>query len=180
MRWITFSVCALVMVTLQSAVAPRMSVLGVRPDWLLVAVVFFALYVPLVDALLAAWIIGACADLMGLERFGLLSISYGLVAVLVFSVRDYLFRYQGTTQFCITLIACFLVRALWAPYLVWMYPQADWGFGSLLLEGMATALYTALFAPFLHKFGVGMAGAFGLPKRRYTYSGSIRIDTASV
>jgi len=58
MRWLSFLLLGVVLLTLQSAVAPRIELLGARPDWLLVVVVFFAMHAPPRDAVIGAWIIG--------------------------------------------------------------------------------------------------------------------------
>lgn len=146
MRWLTFSLCAAAALTLQSALAPYVELFGIRPDWLLVVVVFFALYARPTEAVLGAWIIGFCADLMTIERLGLMALSYALAALLVISIRDYLFCHRPATQFAVTLMVCLMVRAVWCGYRRILYDPAE----SILLDGIADvaagSIYTAGWA----------------------------------
>ena len=84
---------AVLALTLQSAIAPRLAIFGVRPDWILVLVVFFALHGRRRDAVIAGWSLGMCADLMSIERVGLLALSYALAAWVGYAVdRDLIWR----------------------------------------------------------------------------------------
>ena len=170
MRWVMFILVALVVLTIQSAVAPRVELLGARPDWLLVIVVFFALHACRRDAVLAAWMVGACADLMTIERFGLIALSYVLVALCVLSCRDYLFRLSSMTQFVVTMVACFLVRSGWIVYGRVMYGFADTLLSDLMIDVIATSVYTAFWAPPVHICFLRIRGAFGLARPRYGYA----------
>lgn len=168
MRWVMFIPAAVILLTFQSTIAPRVELFGARPDWLLVTVVFLALHARERDAALGAWMIGGCADLMTLERFGLIALSYLLVAMAVLSVREYLFRHHWVTQFVVTLIACLAVRSVWIVYRRFMYAPAD----SLLIELMKdvalSSVYTAAWVPLLHRSFRGMRKALGLTRPRYT------------
>ena len=172
MRWLGFIFCALFVLTAHSALAPRFELLGARPDWLFVFVVFFALYARGSDAVVGAWILGACADLMTLERIGLMSLSYGLTALAVVAVREYMFRHRVHTQFLLTLVLGLGVRAGWGSYRLLAYPEAGWAAWEILVEIVFGAVYTAAFAPPIHAVLLTMPRMLGLPRQRYTYSGS--------
>ena len=116
MRWLTFMLLVVVLLTAQTTLAPRLALIGARPDWLLIVIVFFALHAPAQDAVIGAWIIGGCADLMTIERPGLLALSYTLVAMAVTPIREYLFRYRALTRFVVTLLSCLLIRVGWTAY----------------------------------------------------------------
>ncbi len=116
MRWLSFSILAVVVLTLQSALVPRLEVLGARPDLILVVTVFFAMHAPRRDAVLTAWLLGMIADLMTIERFGLLALSYALIAMIVASVRDFLFRYNAFSQIAVTAAASVLLGVGWLFY----------------------------------------------------------------
>ena len=145
MRWLTFFVLAILAVSLQSTVANRLAWHGLRPDWVLVLVVFYALHARTDHAMLAGWVSGAIADLMTLERFGLVSLCYGVAAVLVCRVRDLLFTRHPLTHFTVTLGAALGVQVLWTVYrLVTGLPTGS-------LPGLiGSSVYTALWAPPLH------------------------------
>lgn len=180
MRWLTFSICGIIVLTLQSTIAPRFSLFGAGPDWLLVVVVFFALNARLADAALAAWALGACADLMTIERPGLLAISYTLAALLVSSVREYSFREHAMTQFVIVLLMGFLVRSAWLIYRHLLYDPAGSVFLELLGYVFWGALYTAIWAPPAHKVLLSLARTFGLARPRYSYAGLHRMENGRV
>jgi len=170
MRWLTFAILAVVLLTLQSTVAPWFEVFRARPDWLLVTVVFLALYARAGDAVIASWVIGVCADLMTIERFGFLAVSYALAALLVILVREYLQRYRIRTQFVVTLAVCLLLQTAWMVYRRSAYRPtasipADWLGGSVF-----TSVYTAAWAPLIHKALLGFSRPLGIVHRRYRYS----------
>ncbi len=171
MRPLAFILLAITMLTLQSSVAPRLELVGARPDWLLLIVVFLALHARAGDAAICAWIIGGCADLMTIERLGLIALSYGLVATAIVSVRDYLFRYRGVTQFVVTLAACLLVRVAWTVYRRTLYDPAGPLVVDLMMDAVMVSIYTAVWAPPLHKGLLRMSRTLGLPRPRYTYAG---------
>ncbi len=180
MRWTTFVIVAAVLLTLQTAVAPFLEVGGVRPDWLIIGVVYFALYARAKDGIIAAWAIGFCADLMTVERPGLISLSYALAALCVTSVREYVFRYRVMTQFTMTLCICLLVQTAWMFYRRIMYTPAqpawvDWSAGALLVS-----LYTALWAPLLHRLLLRLSRLLGIARPRYSHAGLHVLETPDV
>jgi rod shape-determining protein MreD len=180
MRWVTFLVLAVVVLTLQSVVAPRLELLGARPDWLLVVVVFFALRAAPRDAVLGAWVLGACADLMTIERFGLLALSYGLAGAAVTSVREYLFRSRPLTQFVVTLLVCLLLRFAWLLYRRMLYDPAGSLLVDMAIDVVTASVYTAAWAPVWHAVLGRMPRTFGLPRPRYTFAGLRRMGAADV
>ena len=166
MRWVTFMLCAACALVLQSTIAPRLEILGCRPDWLLIVVVFFAMHARRSDAAVGAWIIGACADLMTIERPGLLALSYLLAAVAVASIREYFFRYRSLTQAVITGVASLVIHTVWAVYRHVLYDP-----GEPFLIGFVTAVilasvWTAVWALVFHKILLQMLGAFGINRPR--------------
>lgn len=180
MRWFTFLLLAAIVLTLQSCLAPRLEVLGARPDWLLVVVVFFSLYARPREAAIGAWIIGAGADLMTIERLGLLALTYTVVAVAVAAAREYVFRHRAVTRFLVTLAASLLVSTGWMVYRHVLYDSTD-----SLLSGFSTdviigSIYTAAWAPLLQTGLWRMSRVFGLPRPRYTYAGLHRMGTDRV
>ncbi len=171
MRWLTFMIFTVVVLTFQSAFAPRVELFGIRPDWLLGVVVFFAMYARPSDAVAGAWIIGACGDLMTIERLGLLALSYGLAAMLVTSVREYLFRYYGVTQFVVTFLVCLLIRVGWTVYRRVLYGPVDPLLIELMTDCLLVSLYTAAWVPLMHKVLLSVSRWFGIVRPRYTYAG---------
>lgn len=180
MRWLTFLILAAVTLTLQSTLGVRLALFGARPDWILVVVVFFALHAPHRDAVLGATLIGFGADLMTLEPLGLLALSYGLVAMLVVSVREYLFRNESVTRFLLTLIVGLLLRLLWTIYHRAFYDPVASVFGELAIDVLVAAIYTAAWAPPAHALLTRMSRTFGLSRPRYSFAGLHRLGDSRV
>src|ERR1051325_9348445 len=65
MRWVLFAVALYVVIVLQTALMPFLSLHSVRPDLPALFAIHIALAGPGVDAVLAAWIIGLVVDLNG-------------------------------------------------------------------------------------------------------------------
>jgi len=180
MRWISLLMLVMVVLTYQSALAPRMEIFGARPDLILLVTVFFAMHAPWRDAILASWVLGVAADLMTIERFGLLSLTYALTALLVASARDYLFRYNAFSQFVVTacagsfagLLLLVYRRALYAP------GSSMWADGAVSL--IVAPLYTAVFAPLVQYIMLMILTWFGLTPPRYTFSGLHRLESGRV
>ncbi len=171
MRWLTFAILTAALLTLQSTVAPWFEVFRARPDWLLVAVVFLALYARAGDAVIGSWVIGACADLLTVERFGFLAISYALAAMLVVLVREYLLRYRARTQFVVTLVVGLLLQTAWMVYRRSSYGPTGSIAADLLGGPVFASVYTAAWAPLIHRGMLNISRPLGIVHRRYRFSG---------
>ena len=175
MRWLTFTILALITLTLQGSVAFRFEMLGLRPDWILAVVVLVALYARPQDTVIGAWVLGLAADLMTLERLGFMALTYALVAWLVVAVRPFLFGYRATTQFLVTVGAALLVQTVWGVYRLCVYPDPAWSAGSVWVEISLGALYTGLWAPLIGKLLLRCARLLGFARPRYSYGGLHRL-----
>ena len=151
MRWVTLLLLTALLLICQSTLAPRFEFWGGRPDWLLVVVVFLAMNGRMPDAAVGAWLIGAGADLMTIERIGLMSLSYLVVAMFVASMRDFLFRSSWITQFVVTLLVCFLLQILWLIYRQVLYAPRVSLWMDLWVHGLWASVYTAAWAPLMHR-----------------------------
>lgn len=171
MRWLSFILFVGLMLTLQSVGSPGVALLGVRPDWLLVIVVFFALHAPPRDALLSAWVLGMSADLLSIERLGLIAFSYTCVAAVLVTFREFLFCRRWLTQIIVTLAAGVFVQGVWVVYRHAMYDVSESIVVDLAVGLIPAALYTAVWAPLAHKLLLPCSSILGLPRPRYTYAG---------
>lgn len=171
MRTLVWIIGGTVLLALQAGLAPRLELWGARPDWLLVAVVFFGLHVRAGNAAGGAWCLGFAADLLTLERPGLLAITYTVSALVVAALREYVFRMSATTQFFLVLAMGLLVRGAWLIYRQLAYAgAANWmaQIGSDVLWG---AVYTALFAPPMHRLLMKIGKPMGMRFPRYSHAG---------
>ncbi len=161
MRWLTFAVCAVGVLTLQTTLAAPVGFRGVRPDWVFVLVVFFALYCPRNEAFLAAWVLGFAVDLLSIERMGLMAITYAISALLVNGVREFVFLKSVMTHFMATLGGCLVLNAMLGVYrVVALDSYAGWV--HVVLEGVGTSFYTALWAIPIHHLLVKASGLLGV------------------
>ncbi|MBI4716659.1 MAG: rod shape-determining protein MreD [Planctomycetes bacterium] len=161
MQGLVIVLATAVLLAAQSVVAPCVELRGARPDWLLVVVVFGALHAPPASAVGYAWVLGLVGGLLSVERTGLLALSYALAAGLVAAVREYLFRNSALAQIVLTLAVALVVRGGWL-----LYRRVVDDPTTALVAGVATdvvpaSLYTALWAPFIHRFLAGVARPLG-------------------
>jgi rod shape-determining protein MreD len=170
MRWLTWITLAVVAVVVQSTLAPRFALWGLRPDWLLALVLFAALFAPSRDALLASWILGLLADLMSLERCGVQALTYLLVAWVTVLLREYLFRYRLLTQFVLAAGVAIGVRFLWWGYQAVLYPAAETHVLARLTDCLFGGVYTAAWAAAMVHLLSRRARWFGFPQPRYAHA----------
>ena len=163
MRWLGICILTGLVLILQSTLAPRLAVATARPDWALAVVVMLAMHARGVDALVAAALIGWCADMTSIERLGVHAIPYTMVAWLIVSSREALFRRAMVTQAAVTLLAALSVQACWLVYRA----ATDVGLGNGLVGacglGVLASLYTAIWAPPIHAAAKWFPGAVGKP-----------------
>ncbi len=147
MRWISFAVLACVFLILQTSLAGWVEVLGVRPDWVLILVLYYALHARGSDAMLAGWILGMLVDLCGSERMGLFALTYGLCAASVVRVRGLLFRDHPLSDFLVTCVFALIAQLLHVVYRLGYVPGTS--APAAIGEAVLTALYTAAWAPYV-------------------------------
>ncbi len=142
MRWSRFAILIILAAVLQAGFLARWNI---RPDLLLILLVFFAVYCGTTEAIITSFVIGFTADLIG-SSMGPQIISFGLFGTLL----AYLHRliairkmpYQAASIFVVGLFAAvtayLLSRLTSQPPIQNVY--------SLIF---ATSLYSAVVGPFL-------------------------------
>ncbi len=175
MRWLAFAIVSALVLIAQVSMGPRMTFGGARPDWLITIVVLVALNAKRSDSAMAAWCLGFAADLLTMERAGLLALSYLLVAVCVGSVQDYFFRYHRLALAILVIVASFCVRLVWLAYRFALYGAATGSLANaLFIDCLWSAFYTGLWAIVLHWL-FGPALSFGdVRQPRYRYASMTR------
>lgn len=169
MNWLAFSICAAAGWIAQTTAAPWTAIGGLRPDWVFVLVIFFALYARRSDAILAGWILGLGVDLLSAERLGLFALVYCLLAVGVNAIRDYVFLKHAGTHFVVTLAAGVLAQSAFVAYRCVTGSLASEGVGRAIVFGCAVAVYSAAWAPPIHHLFLKVSGLFGLHTSRYSH-----------
>lgn len=113
MQWLRFAILILVSAILQAGFIMS---LNIRPDLLLIALVFFAIYSNITNAIIASFAIGFASDLIGGSAMGPHMISFGFFGTLlaylnrVIAVRRKAF--QGSVIFITGFLAIGLAAVL--------------------------------------------------------------------
>ena len=127
----------------------------IRPDFLALLALFFALYAPRRHAPLAAWIVGFTADVIGLGTPGAFAFSFGLLALLSLSARHVLYPDHAISRIILAFVWTFLAHSFnfVVPCLLGHRAFAD----LLPFIGMSfcIALYTAVFTPVYYLLALG-------------------------
>ena len=134
----------------------------VRPDFLALLALFFALYAPRRHAPLVCWIIGFAADLLGLAPPGAFAFSFGLLALLTLRARMLVYPDHPISRIILAFFWTFFAQAF-----VFAIPCL---FGRIsfsdLLPYLALSsrigLYTALFTPVYYFMASGKSW-LGIP-----------------
>jgi rod shape-determining protein MreD len=167
MRWLAFAIVTGCILVLQTTLAHRVAIRGTPPDWILVWAVFCGLYAQRRDAVLAGFSIGLCADLMSIERLGVLAIAYATTAMLVNSIRHLVFLKNATTHFFVTLVAGTLLHAALSAYQVALYGSGSIGWTEGVRSAILIAAYTAVWAVVAQHLLLKLSSTLGLHTSRY-------------
>jgi rod shape-determining protein MreD len=148
MRWLRFAVLVLVATILQTSLVGTISIGGVRPDLLVILLVFFATSIDPRDAIVASFAIGFAADLSNPVRdlMGPQIISFGVIGTLLSDVHSVISIQRMTHQG----IAIFIVGALTAllSHLLTFF-RAEPATAHFAAQLVWQPLYSAILGPFL-------------------------------
>ena len=147
MRWPIFSIALFITAVLQitaSRFVPLASRL-IRPDFLALLALFYALYAPRRYAPLAACIVGFIADLLSLSTPGAFAFSFGILALLSLQARQVVYPEHPISRIILACCWTFLAHAFGfaVPWLLGHQNFANlWPFLEL---SFYIALYTSAF-----------------------------------
>jgi len=112
MRWVRFAVLVLLATVLQASFLAN---LNIKPDLLLILLVFFAIYSDPTEAIISSFIIGFAADIVS-STMGPKMISFGLLGTALTYLRRVItikkMPYQGLAIFATGLLVGILVYLL--------------------------------------------------------------------
>ncbi len=174
MKWLALTIAIVGCVVLHTTLGPRLAIGRVRPDLLVVLVVFIAMHVRGVDVIAWACMLGMLADLQSIERFGILALSYSAAAALVYALRSHVFRSHPLAHFAMTFCAGCIVQVLLLLYYVLVVGVGGGSWSSQLLLGVGIAMYSAALAPAVHALLLRAAPWVGVDVPRYTATGMAR------
>ena len=161
MRWVPFVILSCLLLVVQTTLGRVLtfnsaSVGTIGPDLLAIVAVFVALHVQAeLDAAIAAWVLGLALDLAAAGGagsttvIGPMPVAYALGAWIVYRVREAFFRERMSSRAFLALLFCGVSHAVWVTAQSLLAGgAATWaGYGSLLLQAAALAVYTAALTP---------------------------------
>lgn len=155
MKWLPFLMLLVFTAVLQTTLAPVLAIGPIRPDWMLLLAVHYAIWGRWPDAALAAWGLGFAMDLCsanipGQGTAALHALTYGAAACAILYLRVDLFREHWLTQPAITFVFTWLVHmVIGLVYVKSSTSPTAPGFFGLFGLSFLTALYTAVWTPYL-------------------------------
>ena len=147
MRWFRFAVFILIVTVLQAGLVDIIAVtrLNIKPDLLLILLVFFAIYFTGSEAIITSFTIGFAADIIG-SAIGPQTISFGLFGTaLAYLHRVIAIRkmpYQSAVIFVTALLAGVLAHFL-------TFLKGEPTAANIYVILLGTSLYSAIVGPFL-------------------------------
>ncbi len=142
MRWYRFVVLVIIAALLQAGFLARLSV---KPDLLIILLVFFAVYCKTTDAIISSFVLGFAADIIGFTM-GPQIISFGIFGTALAYLRRFISIGKRPYQSLAILVVGFLSHCL-AHLLTFLKGQpVPQNIYTLLL---GTAIFSAAVGPFL-------------------------------
>jgi rod shape-determining protein MreD len=147
MRWFRFAVFILIVTVLQAGLVDIIAVsrLNIKPDLLLILLVFFSIHCNLSEAIITSFTIGFAADIIG-SAMGARIISFGLFGTLLAYLHGVITIKKMPYQSLAIFITGFLTGAL-IHFLTLLKGQPT---GANVYAALFwTSLYSSLVGPFL-------------------------------
>lgn len=161
MHWLRFTILVLAASMLQTNLVGVCAITSaqIKPNLLLILLAFFAIHCNPHDVIIASFIIGLCADLIG-PTMGPQMISFGIIGTLLAELRQFVVLEKIPQQMLATGLAGFLAAALAAL----LYPIKDVSL-AVHLDGylLWQPLYSAILGPLLF---VGIAFVMGIARAK--------------
>lgn len=143
MRVGVLAVLAAIAVIVDAAIAPEIEILGARPDFLVLVVVYASLLVGTRPATIAGFLVGLVADSELPEYFGLHALALSALGYVTGGVWEHLVRGNVFVQ-CTVIFGASLVHDV-IYYVVYYRNHLDMLGPFLWRHGIPGALYTAVF-----------------------------------
>ncbi len=160
MRWAGFGIFAYLFVMIQMTlgnilVLDRLAMGPVGPDFMVIFALFIAFKArDSLDAMIAGWVLGILIDLTtagGGSCVGAMAILFSLMCWIVFSIREGIFSDHAITQMIMAGFFCLITHGLWITIQSLVAFDISWGeYGSLLLQVLLSAVYTAILTPIVY------------------------------
>lgn len=152
MHWLRFTILILIALFLQASLVEVCAITSaqIKPNLLLVLLVFFSIYSTPYEVIMTSFIIGLCADLTG-PAIGPQMLSFGIIGTLLAELRQFIVLDKIPQQMLAVGFAGFFTAALaallfpvkgisltvsWDAYLLWQ-PLYSAIIGPFLFTGLA-------------------------------------------
>lgn len=174
MRWIPLLVILYLGAVVQTTIAPLIEIKAIRPDLLVIVAIFYALYAPRYDAMLACWGVGFLIDLTSISyqthsNIGVHALGMGLAGILVVALRDYTVQDSPLTQMMYCFAAKLLITTVAVTHMA-IVLEMEGVLRRFLLFGFWEAVYTGLLAPYVFWGLRKLRGSLGVaPTRNYRH-----------
>jgi len=147
MRWFRFAVFILVVMVLQASLVDVFAVTNVKPDLLLILLVFFAIYCNSSEAIITSFAIGFAADIIIVGSvMGSRTISFGLFGTALAYLHRVIAIKKMHYQSLVIFVTGFLTSAMVHLLTLLKGSSATSGIYAALF---GTPLYSCLVGPFL-------------------------------
>ena len=166
MRWIRFAILVLVVTLLNAGNTLNIISVGagnIRPDLLLVLLLFIGVSCEVNDAIFASFIIGFAADISG-AAMGPYMLSFGVFGTIISQMRKIVLMkrmiHQATATLILGLIAIGVAEFLTALKLAS-------GTSSILSAVVGTSVYSAIVSPFVWMLFAAIGSWIGISAKPY-------------
>ena len=106
-----------ILLFLELTVFNKLKILGVRPELLLVATVFFGFHFGIASGMEVGMVSGILKDMFSVTAFGVSVFSFLIVGFLAGFLKDKLFKEDFVTQFILSCTFAYLVSGIYFLYL---------------------------------------------------------------
>ena len=166
MRWVRFSILLLVCTLLNAGNllnSVSLSGFNIRPDLLLVLLVFLSINCETSDAVIASFIVGFSADISG-SAIGPFTVSFGLIGSLISQMHKVVIMkrmvHQAAAIFVTGVVTGVLVQFL-------TFSKTGGTASNVYVVVLGTCLYSALVGPVIWLGLSALSGWLGVRKQRY-------------
>lgn len=147
MRWIRFAALILVVTVLQASLVDIIAVtrLNIKPDFLLILLVFFSIHYNTSEAIISSFTIGFAADIIG-SAMGVRMISFGLFGTLLAYLNGVIAIRKMSYQSAAIFMAGFLAGVLAHFLTLFKGQHIEQNVYAVIFW---TSLYSSIVGPFL-------------------------------
>ena len=171
MRWVRFAILVIVVTLLNAGNALNMVSVGsanVRPDLLLVLLLFIGVSCDVNEAIIASFIIGFAADISG-TAMGPYMLSFGVFGTIISQMRRVVIMKRMTHQ-AISLFVLGLITVGLAEFLAAL--KLGTGTSNVFSAVVGTSVYSALVGPFIWMIFAAMGAWIGISGKPYRRTSS--------